>query len=118
VDILAMNAPEPDQLLNQLVQIQRMERGKLSVMRQGPKGPYYKLQSWEKGRNFSRYVPRDQADAVQEALDGYHHFQELTGQYAQAIIERTRAELAAQSKKKHYHRRRTSPWRRSRKSSN
>jgi hypothetical protein len=115
---MAMNTADPAQLLSQIVQIPRMERGKLTVMRQGPDGPYYKLQSWEKGRNFSRYVPRDQADAVQEALDGFHQFEELTEQYAQAIIVQTRAELAAQSKKKHYRLRRTSSWRRSRKSSN
>jgi len=113
-----MNTPDPTRLLNQIVQIQRMERGKLTVMRQGPEGPYFKLQAWEDGRNFSRYVSRDQADAVQEALDGYHRYRELTEQYAQAIIDQTRAELAAQSKKKHYRLRRSSSWRRSRKSSN
>ena len=113
-----MNTPDPAQLLNQIVHIQRMERGKLTVMRQGPEGPYFKLQAWEKGRNLSRYVSRDQADAVQQALDGYHRYCELTEQYAQAIIDQTRTELAAQSKKKHYRLRRTSSWRRSRKSSN
>jgi Ser/Thr protein kinase RdoA (MazF antagonist) len=113
-----MNTAEPAQLLNQIVQIHRMERGKLTVMRQGPEGPYYKLQAWEDGRNSSRYVSRDQAAAVQEAVEGYHRFRELTEQYAQAIIDRTRAELAAQSKKKPYRLRRTSSWRRSRKSSN
>ncbi len=118
IDIITMNTPELAQLLHQIVQIQRMERGKLTVMRQGPQGPYYKLQSWEKGGNFSRYVSRDQAAAVEQALDGYHHFRQLTEQYAQAIIDQTRAELAAQSKKKHYRLRRTSSWRRSRKSRN
>ncbi len=113
-----MNTPDFAQLLNQIRPIQRMERGKLTVMRQGPAGPYYKLQAREQGRNFSRYVSRDQAPAVQEALEGYRRFRELTGQYAQAIIEQTRADLAAQSKKKHYHLHRTSSWRRSRKSSN
>jgi hypothetical protein len=113
-----MNTSDPAQLLNQILQIPRMERGKLTLMRQGPQGPYFKLQAWEHGRNLSRYVSRDQAEAVQEALDGYHRYRELTEQYAQAIINQTRAQLAAQSKKKHYHLRRSSSGRKSRKSSN
>ena len=42
-----------------------MERGKLSVMREGPEGTYYKHQAWENGKNLSRYVSSDQAAAVQ-----------------------------------------------------
>lgn len=114
---MAVNTIDPAQLLNQILHIQRMERGKLTVMRQGPQGPYYKLQFWENGRNVSRYVSRDQADAVREALEGYRQFRELTEHYAQALIDRTREELAARSKKKPYRLRRTSSWRRSRKSS-
>lgn len=88
-----------------------MERGKLTVMRETRKGCYYKLQSWEDGKNVSRYVPCDQADAVQQAIDGYHKFQELTRQYAKAVIDQTRAELAAHSKKKtsNLHRKSSSP---------
>ena len=111
-----MNSNPATQLFQQIAQIQRMERGKLTVMRQTPEGPYYKLQAWEDGKNRSRYIPRDQADAVQEALEGYRQFQTLTGQYAQAVIDQTRAELAAHSKKKTYHLRRKSSWPRTRKS--
>ena len=62
----------------------------------------------------------DRVAAVQEALDGHQQFQELTGQSAQAVIDQTRAELAARSNKKHYHLRRTSAWpkTKTRKSSN
>lgn len=88
------------QLLQQIAQIAHMERGKLCVMRQGPAGPYYHLQSWEKGKNLNRYIPRDQLPAVRQALDGYQRFQQLTEQYAQQVIEKTRAELAASKKKK------------------
>jgi len=101
-----------------MAQIQRMERGKLTVMRQGPDGPYYKLQAWEHGKNLSRYVERDQVASVQEALDGYHQFQALAEEYAQWVIDRTRAEWATHSKKKQYHRRRSCWGRRTRKSSN
>jgi hypothetical protein len=88
------------QLLTQISQIPRMERGKLRVMRQGSDGPYYHLQSWEKGRNFNRYVPRQQLAAYEEALAGYQKFEQLIEQYAQGMIEKTRAELAASKKKR------------------
>lgn len=113
-----MNSLQPDHLFEQIAQIQRMERGKLTVMREGPEGPYYKHQAWEDGKNRSRYVSRDQAPALQEAIEGYHRYQELTAQYAQAIIVKTRAELAAHSKKKRYRPRRKSSWPKTRKSSN
>jgi hypothetical protein len=47
-------------------------------------------------------VSSDQAQAVQAAIEGYRQFEELTAEYAQLVIERTRAELAASSKKKRY----------------
>jgi hypothetical protein len=77
-----------------------MERGKLSVMREGPSGPFYKLQAREGGKNATRYVPRDQAAAVQEAIEGYKRFETLTQQYAQQIIDKTRQEIASGAKKK------------------
>jgi macrodomain Ter protein organizer (MatP/YcbG family) len=86
--------------LEQAAQIQRMERGKLSVMRQGPNGPYFKLQTWQKGRNVSRYIPASQASAYQEAVQGYQEYQRLVEQHAQQVMERTRADIAASLKRK------------------
>jgi hypothetical protein len=77
-----------------------MERGKISVTRQTPEGPLYNHQTWENGKNVSRYVPRGQVAAVQEAIDGYQRFQQLTQEYARQIIHQTRAERAAHIKKK------------------
>lgn len=111
-----MNSSQSTQLFQQIARIKRMERGKLTLMSTGPQGPHYKLQAWENGQNFSRHVARDQADAVQAALEGYRTFQDLTQQYAQSVIEQTRAELAAHSKKKSYHLRRKSSWPKTRKS--
>lgn len=105
----------PQELLNQIAQIQRMERGKLCVLRQGPTGPYFNCQSHENGKNFSRYVPQDQLPAYQEAIAGYQKFQDLTEQYAQQVIQQTRAELAASKNDRCS--RRTSSWPRTRKSS-
>jgi len=106
--------PVSQQLLKQIAQIQRMERGKLCVMRHGPDGPYYHLQSWEKGKNLNRYVPRDQLPAYQEAIAGYEKFRQLTDQYAHQLIAKTRAELADSKKK--LRSRRTSSWLKTRKS--
>ena len=88
------------ELLQQIAQIQHMEPGKLCVLRQGPNGPYYNLQWREQGQAFSRYVPADQVEVLTEHTANYQTFQNLVDQYAQLIIERTRAERTAGLKKK------------------
>ncbi len=95
-----MKPPQTAQILQQIAQIQHMEPGKLCVMRQGPNGPYYNLQWREQGKAISRYVPNDQVESVAQHTANYQTFQELVGQYAQLIIEQTRAERAASLKKK------------------
>ena len=98
-----MKQPQPAQaarLLQQIAQIQHMEPGKLCVLRQGPNGPYYNLQWREQGQAFSRYVPADQVEALAQHTANFETFQNLVDQYAQLIVERTRAERAAGFKKK------------------
>ena len=98
-----MKRPQTDQitqLLQQIAQIQHMEPGKLCVLRQGPNGPYYNLQWREQGKAFSRYVPADEVEVLAQHTTNYQTFQNLVDQYAQLIIERTRAERAAGFKKK------------------
>jgi len=90
----------PQSLIEQILQIRRMEHGSLSIIRQGPNGPYYSLNSWENGKNCCRYLPQDKVPAVQQAIEGYHKYQQLTEQYAQQIIEQTRAQLNVGVKKK------------------
>jgi hypothetical protein len=104
----------PQGLLQQIAQIQRMEPGKLCVMRHGPEGPYYNLQCREKGRTLTRYVPTDQVAVVATHTANYQRFQVLVAQYAQQLIEQTRSERAADTKKNS--RRRTSSWPKSKKS--
>jgi Family of unknown function (DUF6788) len=87
-------------MLQQIAQIPSMERGKLSVIKESASGPFYKLQAREDGKNVTRYVPREQVPAVQQAIEGYKHFQALTEQYANEVITQTRAAIAAGSKKK------------------
>ena len=88
------------QLLQQIAQIQHMEPGKLCVLRQGPNGPYYNLQWREQGKALSRYVPADQVEGLAQHTANYQRFQNLVDQYAQLVIERTRAERATGFKKK------------------
>src|SRR6266700_2435035 len=95
-----MNTLTPQDLLQQILQIQRMEHGSLSIIGQGPNGPYYNLNSWEDGKNRCRYLPQDKVPDVQQAIEGYHKYQQLTEQYAQQIIEQTRARLNIGVKKK------------------
>jgi hypothetical protein len=90
----------PQNLLEQILQIRRMEHGSLSVIRQGPNGPYYNLNSWEDGANQCRYVPQDKVPEVQQAIEGYREFQQLTQEYAQQIVEQTRDQLGIGVKKK------------------
>jgi hypothetical protein len=107
--------PTPQSVLQDIAQVQRMERGTLNVIRHGPTGPYYNHQCYEGGRNVSRYVPQEQVGEVKEAIDGYRRFQELTQQYVQLMVEKTRAERDTGVKKK---RRPRSSWPRTGKSSN
>jgi hypothetical protein len=90
------------QILQQIAAIPAMERGKLSAYsfkeRSGHKGPYHKLQSWQDGRNHTRYVPADELPAVQTALAGYAQYHELTRQYADLVIAETRQNIAASKK--------------------
>ena len=98
---MSMNThTDAQSLLQQIAQIQHMERGKLCIIRQGPQGPYYSHQTWENGKNLSHYVAQDQVPALQQAIAGYEQFESLTQQYARLIIDKTRAELATGSKKR------------------
>jgi len=101
-------------MLQQIANIQTMERGKLSVIKEGASGAFYKLQARENGKNVTRYIPREQVPAVQEAIEGYHHFETLTEEYAHQVITHTRAAIAAGFKKKPV--RRKSAWPKKKKS--
>ena len=95
-----MNQITPAQILQQIAQIQHMEPGKLCVIGQGPNGPYYNLQCREKGKPLTLYVPADQVPVVAEHTANFQQFQALVDQYAQLIVDRTRAERAVGTKKK------------------
>jgi hypothetical protein len=101
---MAMNSkPTPQSLLQDIAQIQHLDRGTLSIIRQGPEGPYYNHQCYENGRNVSRYVPAEQVAELKAALDGHRQVQTLMAQYVQLMVEKTRAERIATAKKKTRH---------------
>jgi hypothetical protein len=54
-------------------------------------GAHYNHQTWEKGRNVVRYVPREQISHLQNAISGYQKYTKLTNAYADAVIQRTRS---------------------------
>jgi len=92
--------PTAESLLQSIAQIEQMERGTISVIREGPSGPYYNHQCYEAGKNVSRYAPADQVADLKAAIAGYQQFQQLSEQYVQLVVERTRAQRQAGSKKK------------------
>src|SRR6267154_778452 len=99
-----MNASNKQQILQTIASIANMERGKLSTYsfkeRSGLAGPYHKLQTWEKGKNHTRYVPAEEVPAVKAALSGYAQFQQLTEEYANLVIDETRQAIAGLKKKR------------------
>jgi hypothetical protein len=92
--------PTPEALLQQMAQIDRMEPGKLCILRQGPEGPYYNLQCREQGKTVTRYVPREQAQVVAQHTANHQRFQTLVAEYVALVAEQTRAEREAGFKKK------------------
>jgi hypothetical protein len=82
----------PQALLKEIAAIRSMERGTLCRLRSGP---YFNHQTWQDGRNCVRYVPQSDLPALREAIAGYRRFLALTQQYADLIIQRSRAQRAA-----------------------
>lgn len=78
---------------------QRPTRFILTQSRGPASPPFYKLQTWEKGKNVTHYVPAGEVPAVQEALAGQQRFQELANEFVELTIAQTRAEGKGDSKK-------------------
>jgi hypothetical protein len=115
-----MNPSDKTRLLEQIAAIPAMERGKLSPYtfkeRSNASGQHHKLQRWQEGKNHTRHVSSDELPAVQAALAGYAQFRQLTGQYADLVIQETRQNIAGAKKKNQSRRKSFSP--RRKKSSN
>jgi len=95
-----MNPKTTESILHEISNIQRMEKGTLSVIRQTANGPAYNFQRWDEGRNRSEYIPADQVSEVAQNLQAYTRFESLVAEYLQSISARSRQERLAGVKKK------------------
>jgi hypothetical protein len=96
------------QILHEMAQIDRMQRGRLSEQffkktkggQEVTLGPYYVLQRWWEGKNVSERVPAQDAAAVQGAIAGYERFEKLAAEFVEITERMTReAEQAPAAKK-------------------
>jgi hypothetical protein len=93
--------------LTELAALTTIERGTLTEeYREQPssegggtvrRGPYFKHQCWENGKNRSVRVPGEQVAQLRQDLENGRRFEVLTEQLAQLAIEQGRAQRAAQS---------------------
>jgi hypothetical protein len=95
------------QILQQMEQIQFMERGSLQEerrpSRQDPAlatGPYFKHQVWEDGKNQTRRVPQEEAGRLAQAIQGRKQFEALAEEFVSATVALTRAEQGPPDAKK------------------
>jgi hypothetical protein len=100
-------AHKRQQILQQMEQIQIMEHGSLQAeqrpSRHDPRqtrGPYFKHQVWEGGKNLSRRVPAEKADALAQAIAGRKQFEQLAGEFVATTVAQTRAGGGAAESKK------------------
>ena len=94
------------QILQQMEQIQLMERGSLQAETRPSlrhpdqdRGPYFKHQVWENGQNLTRRIPADKADTLAQAIEGRKEFEKLAEQFIDATVVLTRADSSSASKK-------------------
>ena len=94
-------------ILDQMQASDRLRRSSLSCQffpAAGPhaarRGPYYLLQGFVLGREFSARVPQDQAPKIQPDVDHYRCFRQLAEDYVTVTDQLTRAQDAHPSLKK------------------
>ncbi len=98
---------ERERIISELAQITSMERGTLAEeYRERPapdgkgtirKGPYYKHQCWEGGRNRSRRVPGEEVRLLKRDLEAAGRFDQLIDALAALAIAEGRQNRAALS---------------------
>jgi len=104
-----------DAVLQQMQSIDRLRRGTLSkqffkataAADAAPRGPYYVLQGFLRGKKFSQRVPPDQAAQVQQDVDNYRSFQALAEEFVTLSDQLTCLQDQAQDVKKNSSRRRS-----------
>ena len=107
---LVMNKPKGTKtIIEDLASITRMERGKLtSEYRTRPnpdgngdivRGPYFKLQAREDGKNNSRRVPTKEVSILEDDLKNHKKFKDLVFLLENTIISNTRLIRADEMKR-------------------
>ena len=109
VDIVNFTMKSPSSadaqgIIEELSAITRMERGKLTSeyrTRLDPdgngeivKGPYWKLQARENGKNNSRRIPLKEVPILQSDLESHKIFKNLVSELEEEIISNTRQQRA------------------------
>jgi len=91
-------------LLEQMAQIPRIIRGKLTsqtyVAKGRSQGPYFTLQRWEEGKNKSQRISSEDLPMIQDALTGYERFEQLADQFVGLAEKQTWEDQPADVKKK------------------
>jgi TusA-related sulfurtransferase len=86
-----MDSPRaPETVLEEIVAIATMERGRLCEIHTQTGQVYHNLQFWNEGRNRCEYVRCRDLEAVLEATENYQRYRGLTDEYAAAVERRTR----------------------------
>jgi hypothetical protein len=97
-----MNSTSRDrqEILNEMAQIQSMERGKICCMTRKKvqdgkevSVEYYNHQTWQDGQNVCRYVKAEELEVIKEAIAGRQRFEELADEFVEATVQMTRAKL-------------------------
>src|SRR4051794_5300064 len=95
-----------EQILQQMKQIQRMERGSLQAEKRPSvrhpdegRGPYFKHQVWENGENLTRRILAEKADALAQAIEGRKEFERLAEAFIDTTVMLTHAEASRDVKK-------------------
>ena len=87
-DTIEQLSAQREALIVQLQSIDRLRRGTLSRQvfsrKQGGKtvaqGPYFNWQGFHKGKKFNRHIPADKAPEVQQHVNNFKRFQDLSDQ--------------------------------------
>jgi len=104
-----------DDVVRQMQTIDRLRRGTLSkqffkaasTANPAPRGPYYVLQGFLRGKKFSQRVPPDQAAQVQQEVDNYRNFQALAEEFVTLSDQLTCLQDQSPDVKKNFSRRRS-----------
>jgi len=104
-DQLHQLSAQREAILDELKSIDRLRRGSLSRQvfakeRAGKtfsQGPYFVLQGFHQGKKFSQRIPSEAAQAVQQQVENFKHFQALADECISITDQIT--QLAEGSKK-------------------